>query len=122
MARSPHGSFLSRHGDANSGRWPVLTREEFCMKSIATLTMNPRIDISYDVDRVIHTHKMRTRNERYDPGGGGINVARVFARLGGQARCFYLSGGPTGVALDGLLDQHRLVRMRVPIAETTRVA
>ena len=86
------------------------------MKSIATLTMNPTIDISYDVDRVVHTHKMRTRNERYDPGGGGINVARVFARLGGQARCFYLSGGPTGVALDGLLDlraEHALTLEKV---------
>lgn len=92
------------------------------MKSIATLTMNPTIDISYDVDRVIHTHKMRTRNERCDPGGGGINVARVFVRLGGHARCFYLSGGPTGVALDGLLDLHQLVRTRIPIAEPTRVA
>ena len=73
------------------------------MKSIATLTMNPTIDVSYDVDRVIPMHKMRTRNERYDPGGGGINVARVFCRLGGEVRCVYLSGGPTGVALDGLI-------------------
>lgn len=92
------------------------------MKTITTLTMNPTIDIAYDVDRVFHTHKMRTRGERYDPGGGGINVARVFCRLGGMARCFYLSGGPTGVALDGLLDQHQLIRTRIPIAEPTRVA
>lgn len=92
------------------------------MKRIATLTMNPTIDVSYDVDRVFHTHKMRTRNEHYDPGGGGINVARVFVRLGGQARCFYLSGGATGVALDGLVDRHQLVRTRIPIAGATRIA
>jgi 6-phosphofructokinase 2 len=92
------------------------------MKTIATLTMNPTIDIAYDVDRLFHTHKMRTQGERCDPGGGGINVARVFCRLGGLARCFYLAGGATGVALDGLLDEHRLLRTRIDIAGSTRVA
>ena len=47
------------------------------MRDIATLTLNPTIDVSFEVDRVYHTHKMRGRNERHDPGGGGINVARV---------------------------------------------
>ena len=92
------------------------------MQSLATLTMNPTIDVSYDVARMRHTHKMRTDNEWYAPGGGGINVARVFVRLGGQARCYYLSGGATGPALDGLIDQHQLVRTRIPIAGPTRVA
>lgn len=92
------------------------------MKSIATLTMNPTIDVSYDVAKVRHTHKMRTDNEWYAPGGGGINVSRVFVRLGGHARSIYLSGGPTGPALDGLIDQHMLVRTRIPIAGSTRVA
>jgi 6-phosphofructokinase 2 len=92
------------------------------MKSIATLTMNPTIDVSYDVGKVRHTHKMRTDNEHYAPGGGGINVARVFVRLGGHARCFYLSGGATGPALDGLIDLHQLVRTRIPIIGPTRIA
>lgn len=92
------------------------------MKNIATLTLNPTIDVAYEVDRVFHTHKMRTLKEHYDPGGGGINVARVFVRLGGNARCFYLSGGATGHALDGLLDLHQLVRCRIPIAGPTRVS
>lgn len=92
------------------------------MTSIATLTLNPTIDLSFEVDRIFHTHKIRGRNERHDPGGGGINVARVFARLGGQARCYYLSGGATGAALDGLLDRHRLVRHRIGISGETRVS
>lgn len=92
------------------------------MKSIATLTMNPTIDLSYEVDRVMPTLKMRARNERYAPGGGGINVARVFVRLGGNARCIYLSGGATGPAFDGLVDLHQLVRTRISIAEPTRIA
>ncbi len=92
------------------------------MPTIATLTMNPTIDVSYDVDRLAPTQKLRSHGENYDPGGGGINVARVFVRLGGNAECHYLSGGATGVALDGLLDLHQLVRRPVRIAGTTRIA
>lgn len=92
------------------------------MKSIATLTMNPTIDVAYDVPKVFHTHKIRVAQEYHNPGGGGINVARVYVRLGGNARNYYLSGGATGIALDGLLDLHQLVRNRIPIAGETRVA
>lgn len=90
--------------------------------SIATLTMNPTIDVSFDVDAIRPTHKIRGRNERHDPGGGGINVARVFVRLGGNARCFYLAGGATGEALDRLLDLHQLVRNRTKIGGQTRIS
>lgn len=92
------------------------------MNPIATLTLNPAIDIAYDVDRVFHTHKIRSRDECYDPGGGGINISRVIARLGGTARAYYLSGGATGNTLDGLLDLHDLVRTRIPIRDHTRVS
>lgn len=92
------------------------------MKSIVTLTMNPTIDAGFQVQHMHPTHKLRTLAERYAPGGGGINVARVFVRLGGNARCCYLSGGATGPALDGLLDVHQLVRTRIPIAGNTRIA
>jgi len=93
-----------------------------CAMTIATLTLNPTIDVAYEVDHVFHTRKMRTKSEFYAPGGGGINVARVFVRLGGNARSYYLSGGATGHALDGLLDLHQLVRNRIPIKGHTRVA
>jgi len=92
------------------------------MPEIATLTLNPTIDIAYEVDRVFHTHKMRTRTEHYAPGGGGINVARVVVRLGANARCFYLSGGATGPAFDGLIDLHCLARTRIAIEGPTRMA
>jgi 6-phosphofructokinase 2 len=92
------------------------------MKRIVTLTMNPAIDVAYEADRVFHTRKIRASQEHYDPGGGGINVARVIARLGGTARAYYLSGGATGCALDGLLDQHGLVRSHIPIKGDTRIS
>lgn len=92
------------------------------MTDLATLTMNPTVDVSFEVDRLFPTHKNRGRNERHDPGGGGINVARVFARLGGNVRCFYLAGGATGAALDVLLDRNGPDRCRIDINGETRVA
>lgn len=92
------------------------------MAVIATLTMNPTIDVSYEVDRVFHTHKMRARAEAHAPGGGGINVARMLARLGDEAQCIYLAGGATGPALDGLVAALGLKTRRIAIAGDTRVA
>lgn len=92
------------------------------METLATLTMNPAVDLSYEVDRVIDTHKMRARGERYSPGGGGINVARIFARLGGSARSYYPAGGPVGEAFHNLVDLHQLARTRIAIAGNTRVS
>lgn len=91
------------------------------MKSVATLTLNPTIDVSYSVATMAPTHKMRADPERVDPGGGGINVARVLARLGCQPHCIYAAGGATGTAFDGLFDALGLPRTRIAIAGQTRV-
>lgn len=92
------------------------------MFNLATLSLNPTVDVSFEVDRIFHTHKMRGANERHDPGGGGVNVARVFVRLGGNARCHYLAGGAAGEALDHLLDLHQLVKDRIAIDGETRIS
>jgi hypothetical protein len=52
------------------------------MRPIVTLTLNPAIDASCQADEVGPVRKIRTFDERYDPGGGGINVARVAGRRG----------------------------------------
>lgn len=92
------------------------------MKSIVTLTLNPSIDGASEADAVRPIHKVRTTNERYDPGGGGINVARVVQELGGRATALYLAGGPTGALLDELLESRGIARRRVDIADQTRVS
>ena len=90
------------------------------MNRLATLTLNPAIDGSCEAERIFPTHKIRTRAERYDPGGGGINVARVLSRLGQGVEVIYLAGGATGALLDELLDQHGLTRHPIPIHDHTR--
>lgn len=89
---------------------------------IATLTMNPAIDSACEAEAVSPTHKIRTFGERYDPGGGGLNVARVLQRFGAEVEAIYLSGGPTGALLDQLLDGIGLARRTIPIADHTRMS
>ena len=66
------------------------------MATIVTLTPNPAIDLSTSVDRIAPTLKLRCRAPRRDPGGGGINVARVVKRLGGDVEAIFPAGGFTG--------------------------
>ena len=92
------------------------------MKTIVTLTLNPSIDGSAEADLVRPVHKIRTSDERYDPGGGGINVARVIRELGGPALAMYLAGGATGSVLDDLLETALIAHRRIPIEDHTRIS
>lgn len=87
---------------------------------IATLTMNPAIDLSTSVDRVTPDDKLRADTVRREPGGGGLNVARVIHELGGEALACYLGGGPNGDLLESLLADRGIEQRRVPIAGHTR--
>ena len=90
------------------------------MPLIATLTLNPAMDLSVSTSRVISTEKLRCSLPRHDPGGGGINVARVVKTLGGKAVAVYPAGGPFGDLLQRSLDELGLVHRPVPIAGDTR--
>ncbi len=92
------------------------------MKPVVTLTVNPALDTSCIADEVVPMRKVRTRAERYDAGGGGINVARMIRELGGEAVAFYMAGGMTGQALEGLIEHSGIAAVRVPIAGLTRVS
>ena len=63
---------------------------------IVTVTMNPALDIATSADVVMPTDKIRCSAARYDPGGGGINVARVAHELGASVVAMFPAGGPTG--------------------------
>jgi 6-phosphofructokinase 2 len=91
------------------------------MPSILTVTLNPALDVSGETEAIRATRKCRTVNERHDPGGGGINVARVIRTLGGDAEALYLAGGETGELLDRLLEERGIRRQRIPISGMTRI-
>jgi 6-phosphofructokinase 2 len=92
------------------------------MKAIITLTLNPSIDGSSEAQAVAPIRKLRTTNERYDAGGGGINVSRVVQELGGPTLALYLAGGATGSVLEGLIEKRRVIGRRIPIQDHTRVS
>ncbi|HEX2727152.1 MAG TPA: 1-phosphofructokinase family hexose kinase [Beijerinckiaceae bacterium] len=87
-----------------------------------TLTLNPAIDGAAEAEEVRPIRKVRTWGERYDPGGGGINVARVVQELGGDAFAIYLSGGTTGPVLDALVRAAGIESRRIAIAGHTRIS
>lgn len=87
---------------------------------IVTLTMNPALDVSSTVDRVVPEHKMRCGPSRYDPGGGGVNVSRAIRNLGGHSVAIYPLGGPTGQAYRGYLEEAGIVGRVITIACSTR--
>ena len=90
------------------------------MHSILTLTLNPALDVSTSTEQVMSEHKMRCTATRLDPGGGGINVARVIQRLGGRTLSLYTAGGPTGKAYRQLIEAEHIPALVIPIAESTR--
>ena len=75
------------------------------MAAIVTLTVNPALDIATTSERVEPTHKLRCSVPRYDPGGGGINVARAVHALGGDAVAIFPVGGPAGEMIRHMLQQ-----------------
>ena len=90
--------------------------------AVRTLTLNPSIDVSSEAERVEPEKKVRTCCERIDPGGGGINVARVLQRFGTEVEALFLAGGATGAAFDALLERAQLARRWVRIADDTRTS
>ena len=85
-----------------------------------TVTMNPAIDVSASVDEIVPDHKLRCGPPSYEPGGGGINVARAIRRLGGDALALFPAGGPAGALLTSLLEAEGVRTRTVPIGGWTR--
>jgi len=90
------------------------------VQPIVTLTLNPAVDKSVIVDRVVPERKLRCGPPRFDPGGGGLNVSRALRKLGGESTALYPSGGLTGRFLEQLLDQEGLTHRPTRIEELTR--
>jgi len=87
---------------------------------IVTLTINPAIDIFVNVGRVEPTRKMRCSAPKRDPGGGGINVARVAHRLGGRVTAIFPTGGAIGKLLHRLVDREGIHSIVTPSHVETR--
>jgi len=90
------------------------------MTEIVTLTINPAIDVSTSVTKLAPFTKMRCAPAHRDPGGGGINVARVLKRLGIDAIAIYPAGGATGQLLADLVEREGVRSIVIPTLNDTR--
>ncbi len=90
------------------------------MNTILTVTFNPALDKSTTIDELIPEKKLACAAPVFDPGGGGINVARAIKKLGAEAVAVYLSGGDTGSHLTALLREEKVEPVSVPTKGLTR--
>jgi 6-phosphofructokinase 2 len=90
------------------------------MAAIATLTLNPALDVNTATPEVRPTHKLRCASPAFEPGGGGINVARVVHALGGEVVAVFPSGGAPGQAIERLLEQACVPSLPVAVEGVTR--
>jgi 6-phosphofructokinase 2 len=90
------------------------------VSDIVTITINPAVDIFVSIARVEPTRKMRTSAPKRDPGGGGINVARVAFRLGAKVTAVYPASGAIGRLLTRLLEREGITSIVTPSHAETR--
>ena len=76
---------------------------------ILTVTLNPALDLSARVDRMQAGPKLRLTAPAWEPGGGGVNVARAIHALGGDVLAWVALGGASGAKHLGLLHQQGIV-------------
>lgn len=87
---------------------------------IVTLTLNPALDKSTTADRLIPEQKIRCGQMQLDAGGGGINVSKGIAILGGKSTAVFPSGGDSGKKLQSLLHEAGIAVKAVDVAGETR--
>ena len=87
---------------------------------ILTVTLNPALDFAGAVAQVLPNRKLRMGSVLTDPGGGGINMARIVARLGGKATAAVSLGGVLGAEIARLLAADGIAQLSLPCAGDSR--
>lgn len=90
------------------------------MKPIITLTLNPTVDKSTSVDKLVSEQKLSCAPPVFEPGGGGINVSRALRRLGTDSVAVFPVGGPTGAILRELLTHEGITQQAIETTHRTR--
>lgn len=70
---------------------------------ICTVTLNPALDKTVEIESLTVDSVNRITTMRTDPGGKGINVSKVISKLGGKSIATGILGGDTGKAIESAL-------------------
>lgn len=87
---------------------------------IVTLTPNPSVDRTVEVDVLVRGTVLRATGTRVDAGGKGVNVSRALAAHGHQTSAILPVGGFVGAQLEGLLRCELTEVVAVPVVEELR--
>lgn len=90
------------------------------MANIYTLTLAPSLDSATVTPQIYPEGKLRCTAPIFEPGGGGINVARAITFLGGKATAIFPAGGATGEHLVSLLSEECVPVETVQTQDWTR--
>ena len=90
------------------------------MDRIFTLTLSPSLDSATLTAQLYPEGKLRCSAPVFEPGGGGINVARAIVHLGGKATAIFPAGGATGEHLVSLLADEQVAVDTVESHDWTR--
>jgi 1-phosphofructokinase len=87
---------------------------------IVTMTLNPSLDRTIEVDALIRGEVIRAKATRLDPGGKGVNVSRALLAGGVASRAVVPVGGPNGEQLTTLLRAEGIAVRAVRVGGPTR--
>lgn len=90
------------------------------MVKIYTLTLAPSLDSATQTPQIYPEGKLRCSAPVFEPGGGGVNVARAITFLGGEATAILPAGGATGEHLVSLLAEEHVPAATVQVSDWTR--
>lgn len=71
---------------------------------IVSLSLNPAIDLTYEVGCITHDQKSRATKTHYDPGGTGVNVGRALEKLTPHSHTCCIIAGTMGQFLRSMLN------------------
>ena len=87
---------------------------------IVTVTMNPAIDKTIEIDKFIYNGLNRIQKVEYDAGGKGINVSKTICELGGKSIATGFLGGNNGKLIDNVLKKCGITSDFVWVSGETR--
>lgn len=87
---------------------------------ITTVTPNPSLDRTFDVDALIAGELHRASGVHVHPGGKGVNVTRALVARGVPTKAIVPYGGAEGEQLLSLLADRAIDVVAVPVGTTVR--
>lgn len=87
---------------------------------IVTLTVNPAIDRTITVERLVFEDRAYITSSHESPGGRGINAACVIHSFGGEAMAIVPAGGKSGTAFKDFLVDCGFKLVVVPVRHGVR--